>query len=112
MGSDLGVHCGFPFEFVPLVHFPFPLDSCSSLRFGGFLSFGACPLGVVPSSDHFLKLSMSSRALPLSQGRPSDSFIGSLEPERGEVEVDWCDSVNSVMKWNPYRGPGFALDFF
>ena len=92
------------------MHFPFPLDSFSSLGFGIFLSSGAFPLGGVPSSDHFMKLALSSRALPLSQGRHSDSLNGSLDPGWSCVEVDWCDSVNSFMKWNPYRGPGFALD--
>ena len=76
MGSDLGVNSGFPFDFDPLVQFPFPLDSFSSLGFGVFLSSGACPLGGVPSSDHFMKLALSSRALPLSQGRHSDSLTG------------------------------------
>ena len=100
---------GFLFYFDPLVHFPFPLDFFSSLGFGVFLSSGACPLGGVPSSDHLMKLALSSRALPLYQGRHSDSLTGSLEPGWSCVEVDWRDSVNSVMKWNPYRGPGFAL---
>ena len=112
MGSDLGVNSGFHFDFDPLVHFSFPLDSFSSLGFGVFFPSGACPLGRVPSSDHFLKLSLSSRALPLSQGRPSDSLTGSLDPGGSCVEVDWCESVNSVMKWNPYRGPGFAWPVF
>ena len=94
------------------MHFPFPLDSFSSLGFGVFLSSGDCPLGGVPSSDHLLKLALSSRALPLSQGRHSDSLNGSLDPGGSCVEVDWCDSVNSVMKRNPYRGPGFALAVF
>ena len=106
------MNSGFPFDFDPLVHFPFPLDSFSSLGFGIFLSSGACPLGGVPSSDHFMKLALPSRALPLSQGRHSYSLTGSLDPGGSCVEVDWCDSVNSVMKWNPYRGPGFALAVF
>ena len=103
---------GFPFDFDPLVHFPFHFDSFSSLRFGVFLFSGACPLGGVPSSDHLLNLALSSRALPLSQGRNSDSLTGSLDPGGSCVEVDWCDYVNSVMKRNPYRGPGFALAVF
>ena len=110
--SDLGVNSGFPFEFDPLVHFPFLLDYFSSLGFGVFLSSGACTLGGVPSFDHLLKLALSSRDLPLSQGRHSDSLTGYLDPGGSCVEVDWCDSVNSVMKWNPYRGPGFALAVF
>ena len=112
MGSDLGVNSGFPFDFDPLVHFLFRLDSFSSLGFGVFLSSVACPLGGVPSSDHFLKVSLSSRALPLSQGRHSDSLTGSLDSGGGCVEVDWCNSVIFVMKWNPYRGPVFTSAIF
>ena len=100
------------FDFDSLVHFPFSMSSCSSLGFGVFLSYGACPLGGVPSFHHFLKLALSSRALPLSQGRHSDSLTVSLDPGWSCVEVDWCDFVNSVMKWNPYRGPGVALAVF
>ena len=83
MVSDQGVYRGFPFDFDPLIHVPCTLDSCSSLGFGVFLSSDACPLVWVPSSDHLLKLALSSRDLPLSQGRPSDSLIGSLD--RGGV---------------------------
>ena len=89
-----------------------PLDSFSSLGFWVFLSSGDCPLGGVPSSDHLLKLVLSRRALPLSQGMHSDSLTGSLDLGGSCVEVDWCESVNSVMKWNPYRGTGFALAVF
>ena len=103
---------GFPFDFYPLADFPFHLDSFSSLGFGVFLSSGACHLGGVTSSDHLLNLALSSRALPLYQGRHSYSLTGSLDPGGSSVEVDWCDSVNSVMKWNPYRGQGFALAVF
>ena len=78
------MNSGFTFDFDTLVHFPFPLDSFSSVGFGVFLSSGACPLGGVPSSDQFMKLALASRALPLSQGRHSDSLTGSLDPG-GEV---------------------------
>ena len=106
------MNSGFPFDFDPLVHFPFPFDSFSSLWFGVFLSSGDCPLGGVPSSDHLLKLDLSNRALHLSQGRHPDYLTGSLDPGGSCVEVDWCDSVNSVMKWNPCKGSGFALAVF
>ena len=74
------MNSGFPFYFDPLVHFPFTLDYFSSVGFGVFLSSGACPLGGVPSSDHLMKLALSRRALPLSQGRHSYSLTGSLDP--------------------------------
>ena len=94
----MGVYQGFSFDFDPLVHFTFPLDSFSSFGFWVFLSSDACPLGRVPSSDHFLKLALSSRSLPLSQGRHSDSLTGPLDAGVSFVEVYWYDSVNSVMK--------------
>ena len=28
------------------------------------------------------------------------------------MKEDWCDSVNSVNKWNPDRGTGFTYVFF
>ena len=62
----------------------------------------------VPSSYHLMKLALSGRDMPLFQDRPSASLIGSLDRGGGCVKGDWCDSVNSVMEWNPDRGPGFA----
>ena len=28
------------------------------------------------------------------------------------MKGDWCDAIDSVMEWNPDRGPGFPRLFF
>ena len=42
--SDLGMYQSFPFELYPLMFYPFYMDSCSSLKFGDFISTSACSL--------------------------------------------------------------------
>ena len=57
----------------------------------------------VPSSVRFLKIDLSSRALPIFYEEPFAYLIGSLERGGGR-KIYWCASVYSVIKGNPYRG--------